>query len=117
VKFLADESTDFPIVKALREKGVDLIYISEISAGISDEEVLMLANESERVLLTADKDFGELVFRLKRINKGVILYRLSGLTNQEKVQLITDAFSKYLDSFENNFTIINKTHLRIKRFP
>jgi predicted nuclease of predicted toxin-antitoxin system len=65
VKVLADENVDFPIIKELRNKGIDVDSISEKNGGIADEEVLEIANKSGRILITADKDYGELVYRLK----------------------------------------------------
>lgn len=106
MKILADESVDYAIVKALRKKRFDVVFVAESSAGMTDEKVLEFAKKSGRVLLTADKDFGELVFRHKRINNGVILYRFCGMTNENKVRLVSDLFLKYLDKFENNFTVI-----------
>lgn len=65
MNFLADENVDRQIVERLRYVGFNVRYIAETAAGISDDEVLDLANSEESLLLTADKDFGELVFRLK----------------------------------------------------
>lgn len=65
-RFLADESVDFRIIKSLRGK-YDVQAVIEIHAGITDEEVLQLANHMEALLLTEDKDFGELTFRLKSL--------------------------------------------------
>ena len=84
MNLLADENVDRQIVERLRHEGFDVRYIAETDAGISDDEVLDLANREESLLLTADKDFGELVFRLKKITVGVVLIRLAGLTPERK---------------------------------
>ena len=67
MNFLADESVDRPIVDSLRQRGHDVLYVAEMEPGISDDAVLDLANQEGALLLTADKDFGELVFRQRRI--------------------------------------------------
>ena len=72
MNFLADESVDKPVVEALRKKGYLVGYGVEMEPGISDDVVLDLANKGKALLLTADKDFGELVFRLKRLSSGVV---------------------------------------------
>jgi predicted nuclease of predicted toxin-antitoxin system len=77
---LADESVDRPIVDRLRLAGHKVLYIAEIAAGLSDEDVLDQANHDDALLLTADNDFGELVFRQKRVHAGVILIRLFGVS-------------------------------------
>jgi len=75
-KFLADESVDFRIGTHLREGGYEIEAIVEINPSISDEEVLTLANEMEAILVTEDKDFGELTYRLKKPNRGIVLIRI-----------------------------------------
>jgi len=69
---IADENIDAQIVEKLRENGYTVLYIRELDPGISDDEVLNLANQNSAVLITNDKDFGELVFRLRRVTAGVI---------------------------------------------
>jgi predicted nuclease of predicted toxin-antitoxin system len=64
LNFLADENLDRQIVERLRQDGYTVWYIPEMEPGISDDEVLDLANQEGALLLTSDKDFGELVFRL-----------------------------------------------------
>ena len=73
MNFLADESIDAPIVRLLREAGYRVHYIAETAPSISDATVLDLANRDACPLITADKDFGELVFRQRRVMHGVIL--------------------------------------------
>ena len=63
MKFLADENIDLPIAQLLRKNGFLVDYVLEIDPGINDEEVLNLANKESSIILTADKDFGELVYR------------------------------------------------------
>lgn len=57
--FLADENLDFPIISALRNAGYDVLSVLELSPSIDDNEVLKIANNENRILLTSDKDFGE----------------------------------------------------------
>ena len=61
-RFLADEGVDFRLVTALRER-YPVVSIAEENPSITDDEVLQLAVETDSVLLTEDKDFGEMVFR------------------------------------------------------
>lgn len=60
---LADESVDRGNVVRLRQDGHEVTYVAEMPPGIMDEEVLVLAREDNALLLTADKDFGESIFR------------------------------------------------------
>jgi len=67
LNLLADEGVDRQIVNRLRREGHDILYIAEMEPGMPDEAVLESANRESRLLLTADKVFGELVFRQRRI--------------------------------------------------
>lgn len=61
---VADESVDFRIVEVVRENSISVLSIAESNPSISDAEVLAIAVEQNALLLTEDKDFGELVYRL-----------------------------------------------------
>jgi predicted nuclease of predicted toxin-antitoxin system len=84
VNFLADESVDRQIVERLRAEGHSVPSVAEMEPGISDEVVLSHANRESVILLTADKDFGEMVYRLHRVALGVVLIRLVGLSPPKK---------------------------------
>ena len=117
MKFLADESVDFPIVKLLRENNFDVDYIAEIKPGITDKQVINLANQKKGILITADKDFGEIVFRQRKITSGIILYRLSGFANNEKSEKLLSLINKHQNSIEGSFTVITRKQIRIKNLP
>jgi len=113
VKFVADESVDKPIVDALRSKGYEVYYILEESYGIPDNDVLRIANIRESILITADKDFGEIIFRQKKNHFGIILIRLAGLSSEHKVNLTLNAIDRHFEEISANFSVISKTHIRI----
>jgi len=69
---VADESVDFGIVKLLRTENFSVLSISEKHSGITDFEVLEIAVKNDALLITEDKDFGELAFRLKYKHKGIL---------------------------------------------
>ena len=72
MKFVADESVDYQIVSRLREDGHEVLYIAETQSGASDDSVLTQANLQQAVLLTSDKDFGDLVFRQNLVSSGIV---------------------------------------------
>ena len=114
MKFVADENVDLPIIARLRDDGHDIHAIIESSAGISDDEVLKLANEKGVVLLTGDKDFGELVYRDKRFTCGIVLVRLAGLSNHEKSEIVANVIREHGNELGNAFTVISPHNLRIR---
>lgn len=115
MNFLADESVDFPIVERLRFDGHLVMAIAEISPSISDDEVLNIANEQAMLLITGDKDFGELVFRLKRLSLGVALVRLSGVSVARKAEIVSNAIREHGNQMECCFTVIEPSNVRIRR--
>jgi len=77
VKYLADENIPLEAVQQLRAAGLDVASASELMAGSADLDVLELANREDRVIITFDKDFAELVFRGHRpAPSGVMLLRV-----------------------------------------
>ena len=84
MNLLADEGVDRQIVERLRQDGHDVLYIAEMAPGISDDEILSRANALDTLLFTADKDFGELVYRQNLVHAGVLLIRLAGVPPEAK---------------------------------
>lgn len=115
MKLLADEGVDRQVVEILRETGHDVVYVAELNPGISDENVLELANTEQRKLLTADKDFGELVFRQRLLTNGVILIRLSGLKPESKAQILVGAIEEHTkDLSPETFAVVTPGAIRIR---
>ena len=75
MNLLADESYAGPVIRALLEAGHDVVAIAEVAKGATDEQVLERALNEKRVLITEDRDFGELVYARGRSSAGVILVR------------------------------------------
>lgn len=111
--FLADENLDFPIISAIRNEGYDVLSISELSPSIDDNDVLKIANKENRVLLTSDKDFGELVFRLKLISSGIILFRIPELSNKEKATLAVKCIKEFEAEMQGAFSVVTQNKIRI----
>jgi len=114
MKFVADENVDLPIIARLRKEGHEVYAIIEMSAGVPDDEVLKQANRQGVVLLTGDKDFGELVYRDKRFTCGIVLIRLAGLSNSEKVEIVASVIKEHASELGNAFTVISQRNLRIR---
>jgi predicted nuclease of predicted toxin-antitoxin system len=70
------------------------MYIAESSSGITDEEVIKLANCESRILITNDKDFGELIFRQGRITQGILLIRAVNEESSNKLRLVKEVLEK-----------------------
>lgn len=112
--FLADEGVDFRIIKALRQLGYRIDSIAEESPSIPDSAALDLTIERNAVLITEDKDFGEMVFQKRLCAEGVLLLRLNGVPGSRKVELVTEAFSVHADELRGSFSVITERALRIR---
>jgi predicted nuclease of predicted toxin-antitoxin system len=111
---LADENVDAPIVAALRAEGHHVDYVREFDPGIDDQTVLNLADAGDALLLTSDKDFGELVFRRRLVHAGVVLIRLAGLSMTRKSRIIADALATHGHEMHGAFSLITAGHIRIR---
>jgi len=115
MKFLIDESVEKPIVDWLRDQKYDVMYIAESSSGITDEEVIKLANCESRILITNDKDFGELIFRQGKIAQGILLIRASNGESSNKLRLVKEVLEKAKNKLEGNFIVVNEVGIRIRK--
>jgi predicted nuclease of predicted toxin-antitoxin system len=115
MNLLADESVDRQIVERLRQDGHDVLYMAEVEPSISDAQVFDRANEKSAMLVTADKDFGEIVFRDKRLSSGgVVLLRLAGLSTEKKSEVVSEAFQTRGAEFPNHFSVVEPGRIRIR---
>jgi len=114
MKFLADECCDAGLVGALKADGHDILYASESLRGATDNEILKCAFDEGRILLTEDKDFGELVYRLKRPARGIILLRFKVVDRTLKIPRIRNLLSNVPEQFSGSFIVIDKEKMRVR---
>jgi len=76
-----------------------------------------LADQRNYILITADKDFGDLTFRKNRILNGIILCRLSGITNNIKADILLSLIKNHHGDLFGSFTVLTKDNIRIKKLP
>ena len=115
MNLVADESVDQPIVDRLRQDGHTVLSIADLDPGIADNAVLRLADQNSALLLTADKDFGELVFRMGNIHTGVVLTRLAGLFPETKARIVSAAFADHGNDLPSAFSVVSPGRIRIRR--
>ncbi|MDZ7261597.1 MAG: DUF5615 family PIN-like protein [candidate division KSB1 bacterium] len=114
MNLLADESVDKPIVEQLRQEGHDVLYVAEMEPSIPDDVVLQRANEHQALLVTEDKDFGELVYRQGLIHFGVILVRLAGLSSPNKARIVSKVLAERAAEMPDAFSGISPGMVRIR---
>lgn len=112
MRWLADECITVSLVRELRGAGHEVLYIAEFAASLGDMEVIARASQEERLLLTADKDFGELVFRRGLTVPGLILLRIdpgNGLLLRTRLLEAVDQFGQGLFG---RYIVIDEVRLR-----
>lgn len=114
IRFLADESCDFGIVKALRTAGYDVIAVVEICPSASDREVLRVAVEEDRILITEDSDFGEWVFAHGEKMKGVLFIRFPSNARSKVGETTLSLVESNGARLVGNFTVLQPGRARIR---
>jgi predicted nuclease of predicted toxin-antitoxin system len=115
MNMFADESVAAPIILRLRSDGHTVLSIRELAPGSPDIDVLNQARQASSVLLTEDKDFGELVYRDKSFHHGIVLIRLAGLSRERRAELVSQVMRDHATELSGSFTVISAGGARIRR--
>ncbi len=112
--FLADENFPAAAIEALRGKGYDTASVRTDAPGSSDENVLARSVSEERILLTFDKDFGELVFhRGAEASRGVVLFR-TPLTSPDQIARLVVAVLGTRSDWKDHFSVVQPGRVRMR---
>ena len=115
MRLLADENIPVASVDLLRKRGHDVLSISEMMPSASDEDVLLLAKRERSILLTFDKDFGELALSPRpRPFCGIILFRIPLLSAEFIAQMIADVLDARCD-WPGHFAVVELGRIRFRR--
>ena len=117
MRFLADESCDFAAVHALRTAGHDVVAVSEFARGAEDTAIVDAARSQRRILLTEDKDFGQLVFAAARASTGVVLIRWPVSARGALGAAIVQLVASHGDSLTESFVVIEPGRIRFSHSP
>ena len=116
--FLANENFPLPSIRLLRQAGYEVAAIMEDSPGASDEVVLARAAREQRIILTFDRDYGELIYRLRLPPpQGLAYFRLDPLSPIEPAQILLRLLSDSNVALEGKFTVIERPALRQRPLP
>ncbi|WP_367363282.1 DUF5615 family PIN-like protein [Mesotoga sp.] len=118
LSLLADENIDQRLVSSLRLAGISVYSVAELSPGITDEEVMKLSENLGALILTDDKDFGEIVFRKQRSCPGIVLLRLIGVDYSHKADQVIQVIDKCGSEMTGKFVVITEETVRMRKlFP
>jgi predicted nuclease of predicted toxin-antitoxin system len=114
MRFLADESCDFAVVRALRAAGYDVVAVADIAPRADDEAVAHLAAREARILITEDKDFGQLVFAQKEPSGGVILIRFPARMRRNLPPTIVEFVRRRGERLRGEFVVLQPGRSRTR---
>ena len=113
MRLVADENCDFSVVIDLRLAGYDVVSIAERMAGADDDAVIDFARSERRLLLTEDKDFGQLVFAAAKQNSGVILIRYPASARSALTGAVLKLLSDNGESLYSRFAVLEPGRVRV----
>jgi predicted nuclease of predicted toxin-antitoxin system len=114
MKLLIDVSAGHAVAEALRNQGHDVLAVRDRDPTMPDIDILAWAVADDRLVVTFDKDFGELVFRSGQAHSGVLLLRLESARNDEKVRVANEIFNNFADQLIGKFSVYQDGRLRIR---
>src|SRR5260221_10269238 len=117
MRLLADENVSRLVIERLRTCGFEVISVSDTKKGAPDTDVLSAANAEGCILITEDRDFGELVIRQRLSVRGVILLELDRLSNAAEADAVAEIVSIHADKLSGNLVVIEPGRVRLLALP
>ncbi len=113
MRFLADENVSRLVVERLRAAGFDVASVRETRPGASDKDVLDEADSGDRVLITEDRDFGEVVARQRLKVRGIILLELDRLPSAAEAELVAEIVRIHASKLTGNLLVVEPARVRV----
>ncbi len=114
LKFIVDVGVSNKVEKWLAAQGFDVINVRDIDPRLPDYEIIKIASNENRMVITMDKDFGELVYRANIANAGVLLLRLDSYSSDDKVNVIKELLELHQEKMVGKFCVYKENKLRIR---
>jgi len=115
LKFILDAGVGKKVHTFLTNSGFDAISILDIDPSMADSDILSIAEQEQRMVITMDKDFGELVYRSGQQHFGVLLLRLEDASGSEKAEIVAIILNEYASEIEGKFSVFQNGRLRIRQ--
>jgi predicted nuclease of predicted toxin-antitoxin system len=118
MRWIVDECVARHLAAQLRAAGHDVIYVADEHPSIGDRPILNIAQEENRLVLTEDTDFGELLFKdLIAGIPGIVLVRMRSRPKSLKWNRLESALAKFGDRLFGQYLVIEETRFRIRALP
>ena len=114
LRFLVDVGVGKKVEEWLTSHGYDALFVRHIDSKMKDKDILRLAVSESRMVITMDKDFGELVYHSGKGHSGVLLLRLEEATGDEKAMVVQRIMEDFSRELEGGFCVFENGRLRIR---
>lgn len=114
MQFVVDESTGAAVAEYLRSSGYDVLVVAETMPQADDADILARATAEGRIVITNDKDFGELVFRSRQAHQGILLLRLHDESAANRVRVVKSILDDYANRLAGHFVVATENKVRIR---
>jgi predicted nuclease of predicted toxin-antitoxin system len=117
MRLVLNENVSATVIAELRQRGHDVLSVKESMRSASDEVILARAQAEQRLVVSHDKDFGELAFRTRLPAAcGIVLLRLSGADRDTDNRRIVEALESRSD-WAGHFAVVTDSRIRIRPLP
>jgi predicted nuclease of predicted toxin-antitoxin system len=113
MRFLVDECVGTSVAEYLKSNDHIVFSVFDESRGAEDDDLLQKCYLENYILITSDKDFGEMIFKNQKKHKGIILIRCQPNNFKQKIVVLTKLLANYADKLENNFVVVTNKNVRI----
>ena len=110
MKFLIDANLDRKFTGIINKAGYDAVFINDLQTKAPDEDVLAIAEREKIIIITNDKDFGELIFKMGKPSAGIILFRTSITDPEKRFDLVKDSLGKA----EGKFIVVKEGQIKVR---
>ena len=115
MRFFVDESAGASVAQLLRDQGHEVLAVAEAMPMAVDTDILLKAAAERSIVVTNDKDFGDLVFRSGQAHAGILLLRLKDESAENRVRVVRTVLERHAADLSGNFVVATNSHVRIRK--
>lgn len=117
-RLLIDENVPLYLITHLRNLGYDFLHVRDVQMALADEDVLTLAVRDKRILITFDRDFGELIFRQGlEVPPAIVYVRMSPVAREAVCAAVSGVLGPQAALIDGHLVVIAMEGIRSRRFP
>lgn len=115
MRFLVDECTGPKVAEWLRGENHEVFSVFDEARGLEDDTIITKAFDENWILITNDKDFGEMIFRERQSHHGVVFMRLADERAANKIEVLRRLLESYSEKLPEEFVVVTETKVRFAK--